>query len=663
MIPLPTVEHYRKMQRLQALAVLTAQRAWAGVDPGNLTNSWLGALPDLTTAVSVVQEAAAEEGASYGAATLAAQGIYQPPSNFVNAKAFAGFASDGRDLAGLLYAPVPYAKTLIAGGMDVEVALSKGRAHLGMVTQTTIGDAGRAAAGVDTATRKGVGYVRMLNPPSCARCSILAGRFYRWNAGFDRHPKCDCVHVQTTQTAAAEAEGLVHDPYEYFKSLPASEQDRAYGKAEAQAIRDGADIFQVVNSKRGMKPGGLVTSEGTSRRGNFGRNGPRLTPEAIYGKGLSREATLAELERYGYVLPGGQNPSGVIRGQTDGFGQLGRGGTRVGAREAVLRARETGVRDPNLRATMTAAERRVFDAQANWDAVRAGRNPFTNAKNAKVTPEVAARVEKEYRKLIVAPKDAARAVTFKPQPVDRVARWRAGRDVDVHAGLRPAFNPQNPLEFYGKAVDIADDSEVARIHLTDLEMFDPKAHATLRDHFARTPGGGFYVGDKAMPKLDNQGHLAGVKPRGWADGQTWDNVPGGYDPNAKVCACGGGGKSHGSTSLALHEASHALDDALTRKFGMRASETSEWRDAYYAIHAVADMNPYFTYGGNQDGFLSEGFAESYAAFTKHRAEGRGDFLDARVADALEVDRRGKPVMDAARGIIAYFEKIEREVMG
>jgi hypothetical protein len=50
---------------------------------------------------------------------------------------------------------------------------------------------------------------------------------------------------------------------------------------------------------------------------------------------------------------------------------------------------------------MTAAERRVFDAQANWDAVRAGRNPFTNAKSATVTPEVAARVEREYRKHIL----------------------------------------------------------------------------------------------------------------------------------------------------------------------------------------------------------------------------------------------------------------------
>jgi len=344
---------------------------------------------------------AAGAGASYGAATLAEQGLYEIPQHFVNPSAFGGFSSDGRSLEGLLYGAVPHVKTLIAGGMDPRQALGHGGKFLTTLTRTQVADAGRGAAGVDTATKRQVAYVRMLNPPSCSRCSILAGRVYRWNAGFQRHPKCDCVHVQTTQVKAAETEGLVHDPYEYFKSLSPEEQERNYTKAGAAAINDGADIFQVVNSRRGVKPGGLVTSEGTSKRGNFGRQGPRLTPEAIYDKGLGREATLKELERYGYILPGGQNPAGVIRGQAEGFGQLGGGGRRVGAREAVLRARETGVREPNSRYTMTAAERRVFDAQANWDAVRAGRNPFTNAKNAKVTPEVAARVEREYRKHIL----------------------------------------------------------------------------------------------------------------------------------------------------------------------------------------------------------------------------------------------------------------------
>lgn len=401
MVPDAAVKHYRAMQRFQALVVLQAADLWSEVSLSSLDGSWAAQVPLLVPALTDVQGRAAAAGASYGAQTLADQGLYEAPERFVDPSGFAGRASDGRSLEGLLWGPVPHVKTLIAGGVDPRQALKQGGKLLATLARTQVADAGRGAAGVDAASRRNVGYVRMLNPPSCSRCSILAGRFYRWNNGFNRHPRCDCVHVQTTSRAAAETEGLIHDPYEYFKSLSLAEQDKNYTKAGAQAIRDGGDIFQVVNSRRGMKPGGLTTTEGTSKRGNFGRNGPRLTPEAIYGKGLSREATLKELERYGYILPGGQDPAGVIRGQVEGFGQLGRGGTRVGAREAVLRARDTGVRDPKVRATMTAAERRVFDAQANWDAVRAGRNPFTNAKNAKVTPEVAARVEREYRKHIL----------------------------------------------------------------------------------------------------------------------------------------------------------------------------------------------------------------------------------------------------------------------
>jgi len=401
MVPEAAVKHYKQMQRLQAVVVLAATNLWSEVALTDLSGSWAAQVPTLVPILSGAQEKAAAAGASYGALTLASQGLYEPPRHFVDPFAFSGYASDGRSISGLLYSAVPHTKALIAGGMEPAQAMAQGGKFLTTVARTQVADAGRAAAGVDAATRQNVGYVRMLNPPSCSRCSILAGRFYRWNAGFNRHPRCDCIHVQTTARAAAESEGLMHDPYEYFRSLPEAEQERVYGKAEAQAIRDGADIFQVVNARRGVKPGGLITTEGTSKRGNFGRNGPRLTPEAIYAKGLGREQTLTELERYGYILPGGQNPTGVLRGQAEGFGQLGRGGTRVGAREAVLRARDTGVRDPSVRATMTAAERRVFDAQVNWDAVRAGRNPFTNAKSAKVTPEVAARVERDYRKYIL----------------------------------------------------------------------------------------------------------------------------------------------------------------------------------------------------------------------------------------------------------------------
>ena len=402
MLPSAAVDHYKQVQRLQSVGVLATRKAWRQVQVGLLSQSWAVVLRNsgLEETVAELQFKAASLGASYGAGVLAAQGAYVAPDAFVDPMGFSGIASDGRSLSGLLASPVPHTKRLIGNGMDPNVAKVSGGKFAELLVKTQVADAGRSAAGVDVAARVGVGYVRMLNPPSCARCSILAGRFYRWNAGFDRHPGCDCVHVQTTGVEGAESEGLIHDPYEYFSSLSEAEQDRLYGKAEAQAVRDGSDIFQVVNARRGMKPGGLLTTEGTLRRGTFGRQ-KRLTPEGIYSQGRSRDETLRLLEENGYILPGGQNPTGSIRGQREGFGALGRGGTRVGARRAVEEARRTGVRNPTTRATMTAAERRTFDAQANWDAVRQGRNPFTNARNAAVTPEVAARVEREYRKQIL----------------------------------------------------------------------------------------------------------------------------------------------------------------------------------------------------------------------------------------------------------------------
>lgn len=391
------VAQYKSSQRLQTKAILEGRKAWAQVQGGLISQSWEMILRNsaLIATVSAAQLANAAAGASYSADALAEQGSYEPPQGFVNPAAFAGVAADGRSLEGLLYSTAPYVKNLIKSGFSESAALASGRGRLDMLVKTTVADAGRGAAGVDIATRNGVGYIRMLNPPSCSRCSVLAGKFYRWNTGFRRHPGCDCVHAASKNFDYMVTEGFVLDPYEYFNGLSEAEQDRVYTQAGAQAIRDGADLFQVVNSRRGMNPGGLTTTEGTSRRGVFGRSG-RLTPEAIYQKGLSRDETLKELERYGYILPGGQDPLGVVRGQRDGFGALGRGGTRVGAREAVLEARRTGERRPDDRYNMTEAERRLFDAQLRWDAVREGRNPYSSRKP--LTPEIAAQVEKDFRR-------------------------------------------------------------------------------------------------------------------------------------------------------------------------------------------------------------------------------------------------------------------------
>ena len=382
--PETAVKHYRAMLRLQRSARAAAAVAWSSLSAAYLSESWDSVSPALERAVSRLQLDAATRGAGYGGNTLADQGLYEAPEAWVDPSSLAGVSSRGASLGAALYSAIPHTKDLIAGGMPERVALARGREVLQMSAAAQVADAGRTAAGLDTFARPRVGYVRMLNPPSCSRCSVLAGRFYRNNEGFRRHPRCDCMHVPTTRTEAAESEGLVHDPYAYFESLSESAQDKTFGKAQAQAIRDGADLFQVVNARRGMSYAGVssdgsrrgqkvasdFTREGTTRRALWGGANPkgkRLTPDAIYAQGLPREATLDLLAKHGYLLPQGQVAEGAIRG--------------------------AGPVIP--RSDLTAAEKRLQTARLRWEAVQDGRNPHGRGP---LTPEIAARVEGDYRR-------------------------------------------------------------------------------------------------------------------------------------------------------------------------------------------------------------------------------------------------------------------------
>lgn len=412
-------EHDATMRALELLAMQAGRVAWRKVRANDMSGSWLAAIESIAPVVAAVQLRAAAEGAMYGADALAQQGIYEAPKAFVDPRGFAGFAADGRTLEGMLYSPVVGVKKLIAGGMTTGQALKSGVSMLDRTMQTAVSDAGRGAASVDVAARPKIGYVRMLSAPSCARCVVLAGKFYRWNTGFLRHPRCDCRHIPSRESVAGDS---TTDPYEYFRSLSDEDQNKAFTKAGAQAIRDGGDLFQVVNSRRGMKYAGIsedgtnrgqaikgaFTSEGTTKRGNFGKS-RRLTPEAIYRlNGDNRAAALADLEKYGYILPGGQNPLGSLRGQREGFGALGHGGSYEAARQRIFDARING-RDATDRYTMTAAERRLNDARERWEIVQQGRNPFSapsmtpRAKRLEqpLTPAIAASVEKDYRRWLL----------------------------------------------------------------------------------------------------------------------------------------------------------------------------------------------------------------------------------------------------------------------
>lgn len=310
--------HYRRQAKLSLLAGRAVTRQWHQLDRGDLSGSWArGPGRRALAVVTAAQSAAATGATDYVTATVQAQG--GTPDNqhlTVDALAFSGVAADGRPLASLLYQPIVRAKTLIGAGAGLDQAMDSALAELVMIATSEVADAGRGAVGAAITTdRTTTGYVRVLNPPSCARCAILAGTVYAFNAGFQRHPRCDCVHLPTILGSYPHT----IDPQDYFDSLDQTEQNRIFTNAGAQAIRDGADVGQVVNARRGMYALGegygsglKATYEGMGRGGYArsrmrslgllrGRNSVRLTPEAIYRLASDREEAIQLLYRYGYL--------------------------------------------------------------------------------------------------------------------------------------------------------------------------------------------------------------------------------------------------------------------------------------------------------------------------------------------------------------------------
>jgi hypothetical protein len=297
----PSVEqvaaaHYRRQKAIARRAAAEVAKLWRTVDRGRVALSWHQLLGGALTVVTGAQGLAADSSGTYVDEALEAQGVEADAVGRVNAARFAGVASDGRNLAGLLEQPSIRVLSAIKAGSTPARAMSAGLLELDMIVRTQVADAGRVADQVAIAARpKVAGYVRLLSPPSCSRCIILAGRFYRWNAGFSRHPRCDCRHVP----AAEDTPGDVRtDPKKLFAGMDAAEQDRVFGNAGAQALRDGADMAKVVNARRGMYTayGEQFTHEAAGRR-------PRLMPEGIYrAAGDSRNEAIRLLKLHGFLI-------------------------------------------------------------------------------------------------------------------------------------------------------------------------------------------------------------------------------------------------------------------------------------------------------------------------------------------------------------------------
>lgn len=351
MLPRASAEQYRIQQGIATTAAAAVGKLWRGMGD-EFDASWERIGPQLLNVVEKGRRAAVAQAIPYTGAVLREMGQAAAAEGVLAPDAFLASAPDGRSMESLYDQSVVKAKTAVAGGATAEASLAQAGRWLTLVTLTTLADTRRMVYQADIIQRPTVtGFVRMLNPPSCSRCIVLAGKWFRWNEGFQRHPKCDCTHIPAAEDVSGD---MRTDPYATFKSMSNEQQETVFGRSEARAIREGADIYRVVNqSVRKMKTANCAVDQ-------------------IYRTAGTRSNAIRMLREQGFILDRGQVAVPLSPGvRTDAqILAAGRGrGTvtiagqqRTTNRAAQYDAAATGERDVLRRSTMTAAERRLYDA-------------------------------------------------------------------------------------------------------------------------------------------------------------------------------------------------------------------------------------------------------------------------------------------------------------
>jgi hypothetical protein len=321
MLPSAATDFYATQQRVNAATVREVRRAWRRMGD-NFDGSWRRHSPAIIAALVEAQRQMTEKAAAYVPRVLEQTGIADRPVADFRPESLVGVASDGRRLDTLAYGAVTEAKSAVGDGASPQQALSTGGNWLDLMVKLQVADAARQAVSVLTASRPNLGgTVRVLNPPSCQRCAILAGRFYRWSTGFRRHPRCDCVNLPSESQGWAEAEGFITDPMDAYRGGHIHDLTNA----QRFAIDNGADITKVVNATRGMSttatrravkiPRGKVAPAvpGTldllaplrraqEARGALPEAQGLLTPEGIYQQADGdRDKAIALLREWGYL--------------------------------------------------------------------------------------------------------------------------------------------------------------------------------------------------------------------------------------------------------------------------------------------------------------------------------------------------------------------------
>lgn len=328
-----SVERYGASQRREiAAALASVKRSWKSMSP-DFDTSWPRVEPLIVQALVTAQTRLVADVPGYITTALRDTGQRVPPEVFTpNLTGFVGLTGAGVDLQDGLRGTVPRTKKLVADGMPAQSAMLATGNWLMRLSGTILSDTARGAEQLSMKSRSVGYYVRMLEPPSCGRCLVLAGKRFSSSEAFDRHPGCDCRHVPVSDRDAAD--GLVASMSEYLDGADDAKLARVLGsKANVQAYKDGADANQLINAYRKgslykAQVGGrslLATTEGVTRRGlanwsmrqadyikaqgeskGGGRyrslHAPRIMPATIYRISANRDESLRLLRLYGWIF-------------------------------------------------------------------------------------------------------------------------------------------------------------------------------------------------------------------------------------------------------------------------------------------------------------------------------------------------------------------------
>lgn len=173
-------------------ATSAVQRLWSRMDPADLDGSYAAIEPTLLAVWDTAQDRMQAAGTAYVPAVMRETGQRLPlPAYSLAPGALVGTAGDGRSTEGLAYRALIGTKVEIAtSGTSAEAALLRASRFLTRATGTLMSDTHRTAERVAGASRGVALWVRVLVPPSCGRCVVLAGRVTGNETAFLRHPQC-----------------------------------------------------------------------------------------------------------------------------------------------------------------------------------------------------------------------------------------------------------------------------------------------------------------------------------------------------------------------------------------------------------------------------------------------------------------------------------------